>query len=81
MPSLTAFGSSFQNRSRASPRSSMLDYMTLERPPDLATSRSPARLIAAMERAAHAGWHETARLVTLLLAAASAFALLMVASR
>jgi hypothetical protein len=37
----------------------------------------PAKLIAAMERAAHAGWPETARLACLFLAASSAVTLIL----
>jgi len=39
------------------------------------------RLITAIERAARAGWPETARLIALLAVAAAAVALVMMASR
>jgi hypothetical protein len=59
----------------------MLDHMRLERPFDLGLSRALVRLVVAIEQAAHAGCSETVRLVILLVAVASALALLILASR
>lgn len=49
--------------------------------PDTDTSGALDRLIAAIERAARAGWPETARLIALLAVAAAAVALVVMASR
>jgi hypothetical protein len=39
------------------------------------------RLVQAIERAAEAGWPQTARMITMLMVAATALALVMLASR